>query len=246
MPYEHIRTRVGSSIGLLTLSRPLRQNALTIKMRQEIVDCLDKWRDDRSVSVVIFRGEGGVFCSGIDREELLSLDPDVRKGVYESSKTYHRAVAYFPKPTVAAIEGFAFGAGFDLSLLCDVRIAVEGASFGHPEVKIGAPPLFTPLRLIVGEGWARDLCLTGRRIYAADALRIGLVTYVVGPEDLTAFADTIGRRVAEAPIETLRLTKSFFLGAPGSLLEECLVREHDEPFQSTYALGAPKGETQPG
>ncbi len=244
MPYDHIRDNVANGIALITLTRPLRKNALTIQMRQEIVDCLNKWYDDPAVSVVVFRGEGDCFCSGADREEILSLDQDVRRSLYEASKAFHRAVCYFPKPTIAAVEGFAFGAGFDFALLCDLRIAAEGAAFGHPEVKFGAPPMFTPLRLIVGEGWARDLCLTGRRVYAADAFRMGLVTYVVAPEDLGAFTDTIARRIAEAPVETLRVTKSFFLSAPGSLLEECMVREHDEPFESAYALGAPKGETQ--
>jgi enoyl-CoA hydratase len=84
--------------------------------------------------------------------------------IRDSSRRYHLAVWRFAKPTIAAVNGAEFGGGFDLALLCDIRIAGPGAVFAHPEIKIGAPPLFTPLQWIVGAGIARDLCLTGRRI----------------------------------------------------------------------------------
>jgi enoyl-CoA hydratase/carnithine racemase len=90
----------------------------------------------------------------------------------------------FPKPVIAAIDGPAFGGGFDLCLLCDMRIASPAAVFAHPEIKFGAPPLFTPLQWIVGAGIARELCLTGRTVDAAEAHRIGLVNAVVDAERL--------------------------------------------------------------
>ena len=107
---------------------------------------------------------------------------------------------YFPKPLLAAVNGPAVAGGMDLCVLCDFRIASANASFGHPEIKFGAPPLFTPLQWIVGVGIARELCLTGRRIDANEAMRVGLVNSVSEPErlldDATAMARTIieGRR----------------------------------------------------
>ncbi len=243
MAYEQIRTEVKTDVGFLALARPQRKNALSIKMRQEMVDALRIWQEDRALRAVVLRGDGEGFCAGNDREETLSADPDIRKGVYESSKALYRTLAYFPKPTVAAVHGTALGAGLELVSMCDVRIAAEGAFFGHPDVKFGAHPVPTPLRLLVGEGWARDLCFTGRRVYAADALRMGLVTYVVSPDDLLAFAETTARRVIEAPPETLRAIKSMFINAPGSLLEECFVREHDEPYRVAYGLGGAAEKT---
>src|SRR6185312_7233654 len=98
----------------------------------------------------------------------------------------HLAVWHFPKPLVAAVNGPAMGGGMDLSVLCDCRIASSAAIFGHPEIKFGAAPLFTPLQWIVGLGNARELCLTGRRIDAAEALR--MVWSPASPNPMTCTA----------------------------------------------------------
>ena len=90
------------------------------------------------------------------------------------SSQYHRNVWNFPKPMIAAVNGPALGGGFDLATLCYLRIGSDSCAFAHPEIKFGAPPIITPLRWIIGEGLARDLCLTGRRILAPEAHRIGL------------------------------------------------------------------------
>lgn len=76
------------------------------------------------------------------------------------------------------------GGGFDLAIFCDIRVCSKAASFGHPEIKFGAPPIYTPLKWIVGEGIARDLCITGRRIDAQEAFRIGLTSEIVEAEGL--------------------------------------------------------------
>ncbi len=117
----------------------------------------------------------------------------------------------FPKPLVAAINGPAMGGGLDLAVLCDVRVAAEDAAFAHPEIKFGAPTLYGPLAETIGGGLARDLCLTGRRIDAQEAYRIGLVSSVVPLDRLLDEAMAVANSIAEAPLATLKLVKGMII-----------------------------------
>ena len=187
--------------------------------------------------VVVLTGEGPAFSAGFDLSEF--EQPSLARTIRHSSARYHRTVWAFPKPLIAAVNGAAMGGGFDLALLCDMRIASEAAVFGHPEVKFGAPPLFTPLRWLVGDGIARDLCLTGRRIDAAEAHRIGLVSRVVPGDELMDEALAVARQIAEAPQPTLEATKRYLTGNQGFGFEDSFRIEHDDVFDRmlTGALG---------
>jgi len=99
----------------------------------------------------------------------------------------------------------------DLAALCDVRVAADTAAFAHPEIKFGAPTLYGPLAEIIGGGLARDLCLTGRRIDAQEALRIGLVSAVVPAGSVLDEAVAVARSIAEAPLPTLRRVKAMII-----------------------------------
>jgi len=230
MDYQAIQIDVTEKIGTITLNRPEKRNALSILVRKEITDCLEQWEGDDSVGVVIMTGAGPVFSAGFDLKEFSK--PDLAKEVFKSSAIYHRVVWNFGKPTIAAVNGHAFGGGFDLATLCDVRICTTGAVFGHPEIKFGAPPLYTPLRWIVGSGMARDLCLTGRQIDSKEARRIGLVSEVTGGEDLLGQAASLARTILEAPLPTLQITKKYMADDEGRGFEESFVAEHDVPFES--------------
>ncbi len=151
--------------------------------------------------------------------------------MFETSTRYHRDVWAFPKPVVAAVNGPAMGGGFDLATLCDLRVASTRATFGHPEIKFGAPPLYTPLRYIVGEGVARDLCLTGRRMGAEEAQRVGLVSEVIDSHRLEERAVEVARQILEAPAHALRFTKGYFLANTGKGFEESFLVEHDRAFR---------------
>lgn len=216
-------------IGIITLNRPGKRNAISIRMRQEISSCLDRWKDTPTVGVVIFTGQGDAFSAGFDLDEFSR--PERFDILLESSSRYHRDVWNFPKPTIAAVNGLALGGGFDLTTLCDIRIGSESCAFAHPEIKFGAPPIFTPLRWIVGDGWARDLCLTGRRIPASEAHRIGLVSEVVEKSRLMERAIGIGAEILAAPPETLAFTKACLAGNSGKGFEESFRIEHDEAFR---------------
>jgi enoyl-CoA hydratase len=229
-----LRLAVEGRVGTLTLARPDRRNALSIELREELSQVLAAWRDDPAVGAVVLTGEGTVFSAGFDLDEF--QQPERFDAILDSSSRYHRDVWSFPKPIVAAVNGAAMGGGFDLACLCDLRLASATASFGHPEIKFGAPPLFTPLRWIVGDGVARDLCLTGRRIDAAEAHRVRLVSEVVEPAALAARAAAVARTILEAPDAALRFTKAFFASA-GPTFEESFRVEHDRAFEEILLPG---------
>ena len=230
MDYQAIQIDVTEKIGTITLNRPEKRNALSIQVRKEITACMEQWEGDDDVGVVIITGSGPVFCAGFDLKEFSK--PDLAQEVFKSSAVYHRVVWNFGKPTIAAVNGHAFGGGFDLATLCDVRICTTGAVFGHPEIKFGAPPLYTPLRWIVGSGMARDLCLTGRHMDAKEARRIGLVSEVTGGEDLLGQAAALARTILEAPLPTLQIAKRYMADNEGKGFEESFVAEHDVPFET--------------
>jgi enoyl-CoA hydratase/carnithine racemase len=215
-------------VATLTLARAERRNALSIKLRNEITQQLDSWATDPAVRAVVLTGAGSTFCAGFDLDEFAQADLGPR--IKDSSHRYHLAVWNFPKPLLAAINGPAVAGGMDLSVLCDFRIASANAIFGHPEIKFGAPPLFTPLQWIVGIGVARELCLTGRRIGAHEALRIGLVNSISEPERLLDDAMAMARTIIEAPQAALECTKGYLISSPSATFEEAFAVEHDAVF----------------
>lgn len=211
MAYEFLLVEKEGSVAVVTLNRPEKRNALSIALRYEMDVCLRELEEDDGISVVIITGSGSAFCAGFDLTEMRFEDPEHVKRFNESSNVYHARLMNFKKPLIAAINGPALAGGLDLAVLCDIRIASEGASFAHPEIKFGSPVLFTALRDIIGGGLARELCLTGRRIDAAEALRIGLVNQVVPGERLLEEAKGVARTIAEAPRSGLEATKAMII-----------------------------------
>jgi len=216
-------------IGILTLNRPELRNAISIQMRREISACLNEWENDSEVGIVILTGSGSAFTAGFDLKEF--RNPELFDELFSSSAQYHRDIWKFSKPTIAAVNGPAMAGGFDLAKLCDLRICSTSAVFGHPEIKFGIPTLFTPLRWIIGEGLARDLCLTGRNINADEAHRIGLVSEVIDDDQLIQRTIEIAQSIMEAPLAVLQTMKSFFVDASGRGMEESFRIEHDEEFK---------------
>ena len=173
--FTMIRAQVTERIGWLTLNRPERRNALSPDMLTEIVACLQAWEQSTSVNVVVIGAEGPHFSAGLDRDWIQSDSSEERRTLQFASSRFHRELFELRIPSIAMVHGAAVGTGMDVAVLCDFRVASDDAVFGHPEIISGGPPLFTPLRSVVGDGWARELCLTGRTITAAEAERIGLV-----------------------------------------------------------------------
>ena len=196
-------------LATVTLNRPEKRNALSDALRRELAAAMAALGTDDAVSVVILTGAGPVFCAGFDRSEFApSTDVFADESRWLSGQLMHEALQSFGKPLVGAINGPALGGGFDIATQCDVRIASDDAGFGHPEIKFGAPTLYTVLSQVVGGAVARDLCLSGRRIDSAEALRLGLVTMVVPRDRLMDEARAYARMVAEAPLNALKAVKA--------------------------------------
>jgi len=229
MEFKAIKTDVQGRIGTISLNRPERRNAISIEMRREISVCLKDWRESETVGAVILTGNGEAFSAGFDLAEF--KQPKLYNDIYETSARYHRDIWYFPKPTIAAVNGPALAGGFDLAKLCDIRICSKTALFGHPEIKFGIPPLLTPLRWIIGEGLARDLCLTGRRIDGAEAHRAGLVSEVIDGNRLLERTREMAAAILEAPMSAIRFIKTYMLDHANRGFEEAFSVEHDKAFQ---------------
>jgi len=211
MAYKFLSVEKEGSVAVVTLNRPEKRNALSIALRYEMDACLKELEGDDEISVVIITGSGPAFCAGFDLTEMRFDDSEHVKRFTGSSDVYHQRLMRFRKPLIAAINGPALAGGLDLAVLCDIRIASEGASFAHLEIKFGSPVLFTALSDIIGGGLARELCLTGRRIDAAEALRIGLVNQVVPRGRLLEEAKRLAQTIAQAPRSGLEATKAMII-----------------------------------
>ena len=218
MSYQLLLLTKDAPLATITLNRPEKRNALSHALRMEIVDAISELDADDSVSVAILTGAPPVFCAGFDLSEF-KQDPTAfadlaaegeapDDSVWTSGQLMHERLYSFAKPLIGAINGPALAGGFDIAVQCDVRIAADNAVFGHPEIKFGAPTLITILAQIVGGAVARDLALSGRRIDANEAHRVGLVSKVVPADAVMEETIAYARTVAEAPLDTLKVLKA--------------------------------------
>jgi len=191
----------------LTLNRPAKKNALSIALRDEVTEVLDAIGRDEAVKVVILTGAGDVFSAGFDLGEFQLDGPGDQERLWASSDRFHRACVGFPLPLVAAVNGPALAGGFDLTVMCDIRIAADTARFAHPEHAWG-DVVYGPLHDLVGGAVARDLCFTGRSVSAGEALVLGLVSRVTAPVELPIAAAETAAAIARAPREVLLRTKA--------------------------------------
>ena len=195
MAYEFILFEIKNNTAYLTINRPNVLNALNWKTMQEIRQALASVKDNPDVGGVIVTGAGEKsFIAGADIKELATQDPVGAKEFSLGSQEILNYVENFPKPIIAAINGFALGGGCEFAMACHIRIASERAKFGQPEVTLGIMPGnggTQRLPRLVGKGRAIELILTGNMIDAQEAYRIGLVNQVCAPEELIAKAEGI-------------------------------------------------------
>jgi enoyl-CoA hydratase/carnithine racemase len=203
----------------LVLNRPEKKNALSIALRDQVSDALDELATDERVKTVVVTGAGDVFTAGFDLKEF--QDPALAEELWASSDRFHATVLGFPLPLVAAVNGAALAGGFDLAVMCDIRIAADTARFAHPEITFG-DVVYTPLHDLVGGGVARELCFTGRAVDAAEALRLGLVASVVPAADLEAETRRYTDMIVRAPREVLLRTKAKIQRRAGITVGETL------------------------
>jgi enoyl-CoA hydratase len=218
------------AVLLLTLNRPEKRNALNAGLRAALRDALAKDRDDPETRVVVLKGAGDkAFAAGADVEEMAARDPWAQRAFITPPHIYG-AVASHPKPVVAALNGHALGAGLELAMACDLRIASSAAKLGQPEINLGIIPGgggTQRLPRLVGAGRAARMVLTGDSIDAQTALAWGLVEEVAEPEKVVARAVEIAKTMATKSPVALRLAKEALRAAEELPLGESLGREID-------------------
>ena len=196
---ENVRTVNKDGVLVLTIDRPKVLNALNAQTMEEIDSVFRAARSDASVKAVIVTGGGEkAFVAGADITELAQKTPITGKETSERGQAILSNIERFPKPVIAAINGFALGGGCELALACHIRIASETAQIGLPEVTLGVIPGYGGTQRMVrllGKGKALELICTGDRVRAEEAERIGLVNKVVPPDQLMAEAEKMARKI---------------------------------------------------
>jgi enoyl-CoA hydratase len=187
MTYELLTFDVADRIATITVNRPDKLNALNDALMAELGIAIDEARRRSDVGAVLLTGAGRAFVAGADIGELVDQTAVEGKARAERGQQVFRKFETSPKPTLAAVNGFALGGGCELAMACHLRLASETAKFGQPEVKLGIVPGYggtQRLPRLVGKGRALQLLLTGETIDAAEAWRIGLVNRVLPAAEL--------------------------------------------------------------
>ncbi|HWB65411.1 MAG TPA: enoyl-CoA hydratase/isomerase family protein [Mycobacteriales bacterium] len=207
-----VQLQVADGIGVLTLNRPAKLNAWSWEATRQLGKRADEIRFDDRIRVVVLRAEGRAFCAGVDlgmpEDRVTGRSPaEKTRNYYEGIRWVHErfhAFAELPQPIIAAVQGYCLGFGFELALMADIRIAAADAIFALPEAQVGVSvDAGGDLRLArdAGAGWAKLLALTGQRIDAATAERIGVVQRVVARADLDETAFQLAREIRDnAPL----------------------------------------------
>ena len=198
--YTFMSTERTGSVGIVTFNRPEALNALNDVVEKEVVDALTAFDDDDNIACMILAGGDKAFCAGADLKWI--ADQDFESAYRTDLAAYMDKVAELRKPLIAAVRGFAFGGGTEISLMCDIILADTTARFGLPEVKMGViPGAGGPARLTraVGKAKAMYYILTGKWISAEEADRMGMITKVVEDGQLMDEAMALATEIANNP-----------------------------------------------
>ncbi len=205
-----ILARSEGGVGTITFNQPEKRNAMSIGMWDGMAEALDAFEADPAVRCVVLEGAGGkAFVSGADISQFEQSRSDAEAQKHYNTKTSHgRAkLAAFPKPVIAKIQGFCMGGGLGIAMSCDMRICGAGSEFGIPAAKLGIAygfDMVSNLVALVGPAHAHFILMTGGRITAAEAERMGLVNRVVPAEALDAEVAAITATIAgNAPLSLL-------------------------------------------
>ena len=222
MSYEYLRYAFEDGVGLVTLNRPERLNAINPGLVHELLQVVETSAHDDAVKVLVFTGEGRAFCAGADvlagyQEREADKELDERDGyrrMLEGSIGHwgvlYTALGHYPKPIIAAVNGISAGAGLSLALAADMRIASTEAKFISIFIRRGLVPdtgASWHLPQLIGRGRAMEMMFTGDEVDAETADRWGLVNRVVEPDQLLPEAMALATRLASGPTVALEMTK---------------------------------------
>jgi enoyl-CoA hydratase/carnithine racemase len=231
MEYQNIELIEDEGVAFLYLNRPKVLNALNEPMKSELIDAFKRTAKGDKIRVMILSGRGEGFCAGVDLHRFIEAQ-DGGKGQKKKSSfgslDLQKALIHYPKPIIAAINGAAYGFGFTVSLICDIRLASERAKFSCAFARVGVTPEFCStyfMPRLIGYGKAAELAFTARPFEALEALEIGVVNKVFPHEQLMAEAVKMARQIASLPPLAIKKSKELFRRGMESSLEQVLHRE---------------------
>lgn len=212
MHYQHLLHTTEGQIGVITLNRPERRNALSLDLMQELIACLDETAAKAEIRAIILAASGKVFSSGHDLSEMVGRTVNDYRRVFDVCTELMAKIQSIPQPVIAQVQGVATAAGCQLVATCDLAIASDQAAFATPGVKIG---LFctTPMVALsraVGRKRAMEMLLTGELVDATTATEWGLVNRVVPAAELESATRELACKIAEASSFTVALGKQAY------------------------------------
>jgi enoyl-CoA hydratase/carnithine racemase len=221
-----VQTRTDDHVGVCRLNRPDARNALSPELMEELASGVEGFDADPEIRCIVIAGSDEAFASGADIGAL--RERTFEESLRHPSAAFWRRLAACKTPLVAAVSGFALGGGCELALVCDLIVASEAAELGQPEISLGIIPGgggTQRLARVIGKQRAMELVLTGRRIDAAEAERLGLVNEVAARGEWLERAMELAHRVARRPPIAARLAKQAVLSAEETSLAAGLEHE---------------------
>jgi 2-(1,2-epoxy-1,2-dihydrophenyl)acetyl-CoA isomerase len=239
MNYKTLNFSAEGAFAKVALNRPEALNAISVEMAEELTKVFEELKFQDQIRAVILTGAGRAFCSGGDVKQMLTVvDKDPASYFGAPLEIYHRlilSIRELPKPVIAAINGLATGAGFNLALACDVRIASDNAKMSQAFIRIGLVPDFGGtffLPRIVGLTKAMELMMTGELIDAEQAKQLNIVNLVVKESELEASANFFAAEAAQLPTSAIGRLKRLMNASFSSSLEEQLKLEAEMQIES--------------
>ncbi len=214
------------AVGLARLDRPDARNALSAELMEELASICERWDDDPDVRCIVIAGGDDWFAAGADIKAMAKRT--LAETLTSPAARFWPRLAALKTPLVAAVSGYALGGGCELALACDMIVAAETAEFGQPEILLGIIPGgggTQRLARVMGKQRAMELVLTGRRISAAEAHELGIVTRLAAPDGWLDSALELAATVAERPPLAVRLGKQAVLAAEETALSAGLDHE---------------------
>jgi len=226
MNFECIIYEKSEGIATIQLNRPKVLNAMNKQLWLDIQAALDDSKNDSVVKVLIITGAGRAFSTGADLKESKTRSIEAYRDYLNELQEASRKIIRFEKATIAAINGYALGSGYELALACDIRIAAEEAQIGSPEAKVTSSVTGGAMRLVqdlIGPGKAKELLFTGEYISGKEAERIGLVNRAVPLEKLMDETRAMAKKIAANSAFSIKMIKKGLLMARGEVSLEALM-----------------------
>ncbi|HOY61672.1 MAG: putative enoyl-CoA hydratase echA8 [bacterium ADurb.Bin236] len=237
MTFQHIKIETRDAVAVVVIDRHERRNALAEQTITELGIAFDQFAADPAVSAVVITGAGDkAFCMGADLEEGFDAAGDVKSIVLAGQAVFQK-IERFPKPVVAAVNGYALGGGFELMLACDMSVVADNAPLGQPECGRGVIPGWggtQKIPRICGKNAALELLLLGHRIRPEKALELGLINRVAPKEKVLEEAVALAARLGRQPAHAVALIKDAVSRGLETSLDNGLAIEADN-FAKAYA-----------